>query len=413
MPNSISRHSIAALSLAALSLIVLLGGCSADNYRTGWFRNGLNDQAPSSASPSTDSAGGESRNLPSFMVTDEPPPGVIYRRGSRDTVLSDADAARGRMPSFSTQHVETLVTRKVAEIGRDLTQLGRSVANYQDRLETLQTRSDADASAYYALVASVNTELQSGTTAGNPLLIERWNASQDKLNTLVESTGHLNELAADIANDASRAAFLQESVRAAYGLSGAVKEDHQKLQVMEDGVNQNIVEINRLLTSVNDEINRRESYLRAERLNLQTLALAIANGELYGQSIANNLFKKATENGRDLYSAGGVVKGTASSSRRPLVIIRFDRPNVSYEQAVYTAVSQALEKFPAAKFDLVAVSPSEGNPAQIALASTEARKNGESVLRSLTQMGLPMERVRLNAANSTGVTGSEVHLYIQ
>jgi hypothetical protein len=103
----------------------------------------------------------------------------------------------------------------------------------------------------------------------------------------------------------------------------------------------------------------------------------------------------------------------STSSRRPLVIIRFDRPNVNYEQAVYAAVSQALEKYPSAKFDLVAVSPSEGNPAQIALSETEARKHGEAVLRSLNQMGLPMERVSLNAANSGNVTGNEVHIYLQ
>jgi hypothetical protein len=86
---------------------------------------------------------------------------------------------------------------------------------------------------------------------------------------------------------------------------------------------------------------------------------------------------------------------------------------VSYEQALYTAVGQALEKYPSARFDLVAVSPTQGNPAEMALASTEARKNGESVLRSLTHMGLPVERVRLNAANSASVRNSEVHIYLQ
>jgi hypothetical protein len=98
---------------------------------------------------------------------------------------------------------------------------------------------------------------------------------------------------------------------------------------------------------------------------------------------------------------------------RPLVIIRFDRPNVNYEEALYNAVSQALEKYPTAHFDLVAVSPARGNPAEVALASSEARKNGEAVMRSLTQMGLPVERIRLDAANSAEVHNSEVHLYIE
>jgi len=352
------------------------------------------------------------RSLPALVVTNEPPPDVIYRRGSRDTVLADSGAGQST-PRFDNHHVETLVTRKVVELNRELSSVQRDVDSFRDRLQSLQSKSDAQASEYYGLVASINTELQAGTTAGNPVLTERWNEAQAKLESLSSGAGQMNTLATDVAGEASRAAYLQESARATYGLSGAVEEDHKQLQVLEDKVNQNIVTINRLLTSVNDEINRRTSYLRAERLNLQTLSLGIANGELYGQNVSNTLFRKAAEDGQDFLKGNNATGANVPAQRRPLVIIRFDRPDVNYKQALYTAVSQALEKYPAAKFDLVAVSTSEGNPAQLALASTEARKNGEAVLRSLTQMGLPLERIRLNAANSKTVSNSEVHLYIQ
>lgn len=394
--------------VSAFALTLALAGCTTDGSTTtmGWPTN--NSQYHAAADDSAD------RDLPGLVVTDAPPPDVIYRRGSRDTVLSGHDTSVAtRLPAFNSQRVETLVTRKVAELNRDLTSLERSTENYQDRLRSLQSKSDAEASEYYALVASVNTELQSGTTPGNPVLIERWNVAQDKLNDLAQSAGHLNELATDLANEASKAAYLQEAVRATYGLSGAVEQDHEKLRATEDSVNQNIVELNRLLTTVNDEIKRRDSYLRSERLNMQTMSLAIANGELYGQSLTNSLFKRAAEDGQELFKAEPAAGGTTPPQRRPLVIIRFDRANVNYEQAVYSAVGQALEKYPSAKFDLIAVSPAEGNPAEMALASTEARKNGESVLRSLTSMGLPMERIRLNAANSKDVRNSEVHIYIQ
>ncbi len=101
------------------------------------------------------------------------------------------------------------------------------------------------------------------------------------------------------------------------------------------------------------------------------------------------------------------------ASRRPLVIIRFDRANVNYEEALYSAVSQALDKYPSARFDLVAVRHKKGNPAELALATSEARKNGEAVFRSLTQMGLPAGRVQLSAASSMDARNSEVHLFLQ
>lgn len=351
--------------------------------------------------------------VPALVVSAEPPPEVIYRRGSRDTVLLGDTAAKSNdnaLRPFSAQPVETLVTRKVVELRRDLENLKRSTSGYGDRLKTLQTKSDNAAAQYYEQIASINTELQAGSTPGNPVLVERWNTAQDRLETLSQNAANLNGLASDLGNEASRASFLQENVRAAYGLSGAVKEDHNKLRALEDEVNQTIVGLNRLITSTSDEINRRQSYLRTEKLNLQTLSLAVANGELYGQNLSNSLFKRATQEAAS-FAAPTPVQNPAT--RRPLVIIRFDRNNVNYEQALYAAVNQALDKYPSAKFDLVAVSPSQGNPAELALASAEARKNGESVLRSLTQMGLPLERVRLNAANSNAVRNSEVHLYLQ
>jgi len=371
----------------ACALALMLSACTADGSSTQTSAN---------------------NRMPGLVVSNEPPPEVIYRRGSRDTVL--VNESMGAVRGYSSQNVETLVTRKVAELRRDLENLKRSTGSYSDRLKTLQVKSDNAAAQYYEQIATINTELQAGSTPGNPVLVERWNIAQDRLEGLSQNAAHLNGLATDLANEASKAAFLQENVRAAYSLSGAVKEDHNKLRIVEDEVNQTIVALNRLLTSTSDEINRRQSYLRTEKLNLQTLSLAVANGELYGQNLSNSLFKRATQ---EASSFAAAAPAQNPASRRPLVIIRFDRSNVNYEQALYSAVGQALEKYPAAKFDLVAVSPSQGNPAEMALASTEARKNGESVLRSLANMGLPLERVRLNAANSSAVRNSEVHLYLQ
>jgi len=376
--------------LSAGALAVLLSGCTANN-------------ASYSAA--------ENSRMPGLVVTEEAPPEVIYRRGSRDTVLAGQDISTSNLRGLSSQRVETLVTRKVTELNKDLEELNRAAKGYNDRLRGLQVKSDNAAAQYYELVATINTELQAGSTPGNPLLVERWNIAQDKLESLSQNAALLNGLAADLSNEASKASYLQENVRSAYSLSGAMKEDHERLRQLEDEVNQNIVTLNRLLTNVSDEINRRQAYLRTEKLNMQTLSLSVANGELYGQNLSNSLFKKAAAEAETVY--GNDAAAPATTNRRPLVIIRFDRPHVNYEQALYTAVGAALEKYPAAKFDLIAVSPAQGNPAEIALASTEARKNGEAVLRSLTHMGLPVERVRLNAANSPGVRNSEVHIFLQ
>lgn len=343
------------------------------------------------------------------MVTDAPAPEVIYQAGSHDTVLAGSDNAAS-FPPVNTEHIETVVTQKARDLAHELDQLRNATDAAKEQLEDLRAKNDKAAADYYAAVAVVSTELEGGTTRGNPILVDRWNVAQEKLNLLAQESSHLTDLATDLSNQASRGSYLLDATQNAFSISGAVPEDHKKLTTIQDGVEQTISTINRLLSKTNDEISRRAAYLQSERANLQTLALGISNGELYGKNLTNSLFTKTVEGDRSLTrtDAAGVP-----GMRKPLVIIRFDRPNVNYEQALYTAVHQALDKYPTAKFDLVAVSNLEGNAAQLALSSQEARKNAEKVLRSLQDMGVPLQRIRLSAASSKNVLNSEVHLYLQ
>ena len=358
-----------------------------------------------------------SGSRPGLVVSDTPAPEVIYSPGSHDAVLSRNNGTGESFSPINTENIETLVTQKASELSHDLDQVRKSTEAASDQLQELRNKNDRGAADYYSAVAAVSTELQAGTTPGNPILVDRWNIAQEKLNALAQDSGLLTDLATDLTNQASHASYLLDATQNAFALSGAVPEDHKKLTVVQDGVEQDIAVINRLLSKTNDEISRRATYLQSERANLQTLALGISNGELYGKNLSNSLFRKAAAGDRSLFNASGSPSsgrnGGVPGMRKPLVIIRFDRPNVNYDQPLYTAVSQAMEKYPGAKFDLVAVSNMEGNAAQLALASAEARKNGEMVLRSLQDMGLPLDRIRLSAASSKSVVNSEVHIYLQ
>jgi len=94
------------------------------------------------------------------------------------------------------------------------------------------------------------------------------------------------------------------------------------------------------------------------------------------------------------------------------VVIRFDRSNVAYEQALYNAVSRVLERRPNATFTLVAVAPASGGAARVALNSNKARRNTENVLRALQRMGLPPQRIGISARTSGAAQSNEVHLYL-
>ncbi|MGH6877955.1 MAG: hypothetical protein ACREHV_11360 [Rhizomicrobium sp.] len=103
----------------------------------------------------------------------------------------------------------------------------------------------------------------------------------------------------------------------------------------------------------------------------------------------------------------------AAAGSRLLVVIRFDRPNASYHEALDAAISRGLERKPSTTFKLVAVAPSSGTAAQVAVNSNASKYNAEDVMRSLTNMGLPADRVRLSTATTADVHSNEVRIYVR
>ena len=106
------------------------------------------------------------------------------------------------------------------------------------------------------------------------------------------------------------------------------------------------------------------------------------------------------------------TSSSTSAGRRPLVVIRFDGENIAYEQALYNAVSSALERRPDATFELVAVAPATGGAARQWLSSDRTLRSAENVLRSLQGMGLPTQRVEVSAQISAQATTNEVHVHV-
>lgn len=312
---------------------------------------------------------------------------------------------------------ETIVSRKIAQLRSDKEKIQNFYSNYESRLKELQSSSERTSQEYYSSVAMINARLQGGTTPGNPILVEQSRSAQTKLEAIASDISTLSTLSNDISSNASVASYLLEAVRATYGLSGAVDEDHVALTQLEDEVNRLVVQIDRQLTDVNNDINRRTSYLSTERRNLQTLTLAIANGELYGQSLANRAFfspASALPGDPDLMAAKlGQAGGNNFNSSKPLVMIRFDRPNVDYQQAVYAATSEALQRYPNVSFEVVAVAPPGQNPAQGSLSNSDAQKDAQDVVRSMTQMGIPGNRIKLSSTRSPQARSPEVHIFLR
>ncbi|MCB9982125.1 MAG: hypothetical protein H6861_00405 [Rhodospirillales bacterium] len=358
-------------------------------------------------------------SLPSLIVTNDPVPDNLKRQiYSKPTQVRTISPKEVMSQNYFTPS-ETLVGRKIGDITNELGRIQNSVAGLSGSLSGLERTNEERAAEYYANIATINTQLQTGTTPGNPRLVQRLHDAEGQLETLNGSMAQLNGLAVEISNVASEASFLLEETRATYSLSGAIEEDHVQLAQVEDAINNTLTLIQRVLNTVNDDMTRTSTYLSSERENLRILGLAVANGDFYGRSLAKRPFSGAPAYDSGSASAGAMAAPVAPvasaelSGPRPLAKIKFDRPDVSYEEPVYLAVNEALKRYPDARFDLVAVTPTQGNAAQVAIESTKARRNAEEVLRTLTQMGLPHDRIDLSYSKSAQAATNEVHLFVK
>lgn len=296
----------------------------------------------------------------------------------------------------------TLVGQTVTQLRGDLQRLRSNISAQEGQFQQIRAQVVQDAETYHGTVAAVEARLQLGTTPGNPILTKQWSEAQSELDRINSDVLQMNRLSEDVSADASLAGYLVDSVRAARTLSGGVDEDFRHLTELEDETNATTVQVDRLLTELSNDIQRQQQYMANERGNLNVLALGIKSGQLYGGSLSF---------GRP---GGGTALAAVGPADRPLVVIRFDRPNVNYENALYTAVKSALDRRPSAAFEVVAVSSSSGSAAASALSETASRRGAEQVARSLTQMGLPSDRVRLSTmANPSVGPAGEVQVFVR
>jgi len=313
--------------------------------------------------------------------------------------VASAQAMPGVLPPLPT----ALPDGQVTAVGQRAAQLREQAnalqARVQERAEQIQqARAGAIemSQRYYSTTAGINARLQVGTTPGNPILRQQWAQANQELDRMAGEVGRLSAAVSQVQQDASQAAFLLEQVRAAYAVQGAVDEDHRQLAQTEDQVNRTVVTIDRMQSELTEDVRRQTAYVAQERSNLNTLQIAITAGALTGPSLAN----------RPVAMVGTQPVARAPGSR-PLMTIRFDRPNPAYEQQLYAAVSRVLERRPTATFEVVGVAAGGDQ-----LAAAAARRQADQVARSLGALGVSTDRVRVSQSVGTGGASNEVLLYI-
>lgn len=293
----------------------------------------------------------------------------------------------------------TFVGQKVITFRGELAQLQNAIRANNAQLQQIRGSVINNALQYHKVIGMIEAKLQVGTTPGNPQMFSMLQSAQNNVQVMNANTNALSSLAAKVSSDAANTNYLLDSIRAAYGISGAVDEDHRQLRVLENEANQTSVLITSLLTEINSDIGRQQQYIETARSYIVDLSSAIKSGS-YG---VNNVPLSAPQ------TSASFAGSKASASGKPLFVAKFNKSDVRYKAGLKQAVSNALAKKRSAIFDVVAVSPSKGNQ----LSSASAKNNATQIFQDMIEMGVSAEKINLSARTSNDATASEVRIYVR
>jgi len=369
--------SIRVRHCAIFGLVLLLGGCT---YADDLFGTNWSGEQPSPNNVAAGQIGAASESSSRALPTQP-----------------------SRSGATVTASTSTIVGEQVQRLRGDLSHLKSNVAQRQQELSVTRESVKRDSQTYVDTVTGLASHLKNGTTPGNPNLMAQWTQAQSSLNHLIGDIDQLSRLSSQVAADISFATYLTKTTNNAFSLEGAVDEDHHQLTEIKNELDTTNTELDALLKNVTDEITQQSETVNNGTGNLTVLARAIKAGTLSESTrVASTNRSHQAINSRE----------PLTNRVRPFVVINFKSTHPKYEDALYTAVSRALDRDPSVKFDLVAVSPTAGTADQIALSSKTAKENAEDVMRSLVKMGLPADRLTLSATTSSEVRNNEVRIFV-
>lgn len=108
-----------------------------------------------------------------------------------------------------------------------------------------------------------------------------------------------------------------------------------------------------------------------------------------------------------------VLAAGAAQASEPLVIIRFNQPNVYYDQQLYKAIAQAVAIKPEVMIDVVSYAPQTNDTRTDAQWQQAASVHTQQVVASLQGMGVPMSRISVSGQRMAGIRSDETHVLVR
>lgn len=319
------------------------------------------------------------------------------------------------------QSTGTFVGQKVISFRSELTSLQESIRKHNEDLQKIRTAAVTSATKYSDSVNLIETKLQAGTTPGNPYVVAALQSAQASVQGLNEEAILLNQLSTRVASDVVTTSYIMNSIQTAYTISGAVDEDHTQLKALQADAEKTNTILSNILNEINSDYARQQQYISSANQTIDSLAGPVRVGSFNGGFVrnvpttpvqvspmndniyigSNSSFSKPAETSQSPVSTG--------FSSKPLFVAKFNNDSVDYRSGLNNAIKSGLNAKPDMMFDIVAVTPVNGNSKDRA----NARNHATEVFEAVVKQGVDPENVSLSAKSSASAESSEVHIYIK
>lgn len=303
----------------------------------------------------------------------------------------------------------TFVGQRVAAFRQEFKQLSQAQKSNQKELDKITANISRNANLYQKNISTIQNKLQAGTTPGNPNVYATLQQAQGNVQDMFTNANALESLSNKTATTLTSVNYLENSISAAFNISGAVDEDHKELRELQNET----LALAQKASALNENVSSAASFQQQNAVQssqeVNTLHDSIKIGSSsnnFSRSFSRNNLPQtplvATNN-----SIASRIPQTNNSSAHglPLFSVKFNNNNVNYREGLNTAVRSALNRKPNAIFDVVAVSSSNNQ--------NRAQQQASKIFNEVISLGANASNVNLSARINESTPINEVLLFVR
>jgi outer membrane protein OmpA-like peptidoglycan-associated protein len=220
---------------------------------------------------------------------------------------------------------------------------------------------------------------------------------------LTRLAGHSQKLSKELEGFAQGNAGANAVMRRLDAVAADNEADRDQLNRLRNDAAQMAGGLDSLVNALSSEIAQNTAFIAKERASLASLGLT--PGPSPSQRASAPASAPQGPSAAPIAAATGAPK---PASKPAFVTIKFDRPSVTYREALGAALKQALLRRPDAAFDVVGVTASAAQEAQDLV-----KARAEDVSRTMMELGVAATKIGIDSARERNVASDEVRIFVR